>query len=200
MHTDIDYYAPHGGPDNDRKMKEASWLCSQAFIESLRVYPDPFDNRPIRLPGECIAFDGNTQSACRPHQEHVETAMRRRISIAPADADWLPEQLPQAWPYGIPEGEWRGVGPLKGAEGERAGSNMSKFYRPRSGGVMTPGWRGSQRSARGVTPTSSGLGLTGGGGLTPPVSGRGMTQLNPASGAAVEPTSPAGGGMDLFNK
>lgn len=52
MHTDIDYYAPHGAPDNDRKMKEQSWLCSQAFIESLRVYPDPFEKRPIRMPGE----------------------------------------------------------------------------------------------------------------------------------------------------
>ena len=52
MHTDIDYYAPHGAPDNDRKMKEQSWLCSQAFIESLRVYPDPFEKRPIALPGE----------------------------------------------------------------------------------------------------------------------------------------------------
>ena len=36
MHTNIDYLAPNGAPDNDRKMKEASWLTGQAFIESLR--------------------------------------------------------------------------------------------------------------------------------------------------------------------
>ena len=29
----------YGAPDNDRKMKEASWLTGQAFIESLRYYP-----------------------------------------------------------------------------------------------------------------------------------------------------------------
>ena len=39
MHVNIDYMAPHGAPDNDRKMKEASWLTGQAFIESLRYYP-----------------------------------------------------------------------------------------------------------------------------------------------------------------
>lgn len=38
----------------------------------------------------------------------METALRRRLSIAPADADWLPEQLPAQWPL-IPGdiGEWR---------------------------------------------------------------------------------------------
>ena len=39
MHVNIDYMAPNGAPDNDRKMKEASWLTGQAFIESLRYYP-----------------------------------------------------------------------------------------------------------------------------------------------------------------
>ena len=108
--ANIDYYAPHGAPDNDRKMKEASWLCSQAFIETLRVYPDPFESRPIRMPGETVAFDGNTQSARRPHQEHVETAMRRRLSIAPVDGDWMPDQVPVNWTDHIVEGhlarEW----------------------------------------------------------------------------------------------
>ena len=111
--ANIDYYAPHGAPDNDRKSKESSWLCSQAFIESLRHYPDPFEKRPIRMPGEGVAFDGNTQSPGRPHQEHVETAMRRRLSIAPSDGEWMPDQLPKPWPFNIPEGTWRGVGPIQ---------------------------------------------------------------------------------------
>jgi len=38
-HANILYYAPCGGPDNDRKMKEASFLPSQAYFESLRHYP-----------------------------------------------------------------------------------------------------------------------------------------------------------------
>ena len=57
MNGDIDFYAPHGAPDNDRKMKEASWLCSQAFIESLRVYPDPVNRRPVALPGLQTWYD-----------------------------------------------------------------------------------------------------------------------------------------------
>ena len=111
--SNIDYYAPNGAPDNDRKMKEASWLCSQAFIESLRSYPDPFRKSPIVMPGESIAYDGNTQSARRPHTEHVETAMRRRLSIAPVDDEWLPEQCPVRWPDNIAEGKWRPVGPIR---------------------------------------------------------------------------------------
>jgi hypothetical protein len=109
--ANIDYYSPWGAPDNDRKMKEASWLCSQAFIESLRVYPDPKGPKsPISLPGEEIAFSGNTNSARRTCREHVETATRRRLGIAPADADWLPDQLPKEWPDRVPEGTWRAVG------------------------------------------------------------------------------------------
>ena len=29
----------YGAPDNDRKMKESSWISSQAWFESLRYYP-----------------------------------------------------------------------------------------------------------------------------------------------------------------
>ena len=39
MLANIDYLAPNGAPDNDRRMKESSWLTGQAFIESLRYYP-----------------------------------------------------------------------------------------------------------------------------------------------------------------
>lgn len=40
LHAHIDYLAPHGAPDNDRKMGTGSGMVtSQAFIESLRHYP-----------------------------------------------------------------------------------------------------------------------------------------------------------------
>ena len=172
MHTDIDYYAPNGAPDNDRKMKEQSWLCSQAFIESLRVYPDPHVTRPIALPGESVAFSGNTQSARRPHTEHVETAMRRRLSIAPADANWLPEQLPQKWPVQIPEGTWRSVGNFRVAD------YNNSFHRSRSAASVSP-----HATPTGSTPT---------GGGTPMSSGRALD--------AAEATSPARGGMSFFNR
>ena len=151
MHTDIDYFAAGGAPDNDRRMKEQSWLCSQAFIESLRVYPDPFEKRPVALPGESIAFSGNTQSARRPHTEHVETAMRRRLSIAPADAEWLEEQLPQRWPFNIAEGEWRSVGPLK--KGDAAVAMSRQMGRSRSAGALTG--RSQLGYPTGGTPQSS---------------------------------------------
>jgi len=39
--ANIDYHAPRGAPDNDRRMKEATFLPCQAYAESLRVYPEP---------------------------------------------------------------------------------------------------------------------------------------------------------------
>ena len=62
--------APHGAPDNDRKMKEASWLTSQAFIESLRDYPDPAHARVIEMPGEAIAFTGSAHRWSRIGASH----------------------------------------------------------------------------------------------------------------------------------
>ena len=181
MHTDIDFFAAGGAPDNDRKMKEASWLCSQAFIESLRVYPDPFKLRPVTLPGESIAFSGNTQSARRPHTEHLETAMRRRLSIAPVDSEWLPEQLPQEWPTQIREGEWRSVGPLKPST-DPTDPTMGRLFRSRSAGALTPGRGGSAR-ATGGTPRS------------------GRSTSRAGTGAPTgDATSPAAGGMAFFNR
>ena len=147
MLSNIDYLAPHGGPDNDRKMKEASWLCSQAFIESLRNYPDPFRKSPIVMPGEVVAFDGNTQSARRPHTEHVETAMRRRLMIAPVDDEWMPEQCPIHWPDHLTEGKWRGVGPIRRGEfnpviQERYGYSNSPMRRRRPGAAVAAGAAG----------------------------------------------------------
>ena len=148
--ANIDYYAPHGAPDNDRKMKEASWLCSQAFIETLRVYPDPFESRPIRMPGETVAFDGNTQSARRPHQEHVETAMRRRLSIAPVDGDWMPDQVPVNWTDHIVEGTWRAVGPL--VKTQQGAGSIGRFFSGKSSARLGGG--GSSRLAAAGAATS----------------------------------------------
>ena len=52
MLSNIDYYAPLGAPDNDRRMKEASFLQGQAFIESLRDYPRDDPRGPYSEEGE----------------------------------------------------------------------------------------------------------------------------------------------------
>ena len=81
-------------PDNDRKMKEASWISSQAWFESLRYYPkgeEAIENQ------DCEAtFSGNTHGASVP-TEHIQTDVRNRVGIAAADPDWMPSQLPEPW-------------------------------------------------------------------------------------------------------
>ena len=152
MHVNIDYMAPNGAPDNDRKMKEASWLTGQvrgrpalphasraahlasprvplasrasrlaclsasrasrsltprasrcqrvvfpvqAFIESLRYYPkgtQALENN------DCEAtYSGCTHSARQVVAEHIETDVRVRLGIAPADQEWRDEQCPREW-------------------------------------------------------------------------------------------------------
>jgi len=95
MHVNIDYMAPNGAPDNDRKMKEASWLTGQAFIESLRYYPKgstAVENH------DCEAtYSGCTHSARQVVSEHIETDVRMRLGIAPADQEWRDEQCPREW-------------------------------------------------------------------------------------------------------
>ena len=83
--------------------------------------------------------------------------MRRRLSIAPADAEWLPEQLPQRWPCNLPEGEWRGVGPLQAPQGGGPhAAAMGRFFRSRSarptGG--TPPGSGRRAAGDAVEATS----------------------------------------------
>jgi len=156
MLSNIDYYSPHGAPDNDRKMKEASWLCSQSFIESLRVYPDPRQQSPLVMPGEEIAFSGNTQSARRRHTEHLETALRRRFSIAPVDGTWMPDQLPVQWPYLKPEGEWKEVGSQLTRSGSAAGGS-GLFGRLFKGGKAgTPGSRAAAAAIAAHTLSQAG--------------------------------------------
>jgi len=95
MHVNIDYMAPHGAPDNDRKMKEASWLTGQAFIESLRYYPK---GTTALENNDCEAtYSGCTHSARQVVSEHIETDVRVRLGIAPADQEWRDEQCPREW-------------------------------------------------------------------------------------------------------
>ena len=94
MHVNIDYMAPNGAPDNDRKMKEASWISSQAWFESLRYYPK---GEEAVLNDDCEAtFSGNTHGSTVP-AEHLENDVRNRCGLAPADPDWLPSQVPEPW-------------------------------------------------------------------------------------------------------
>jgi len=95
LHANIDYLAPHGAPDNDRKAKESSWLVSQAFIEGLRYYPtgqqslDSNDNQ--------ATYSGNTHGKQAYAVEHMETDLRSRLEIAPVNAEWRDDQLPREW-------------------------------------------------------------------------------------------------------
>lgn len=95
MTANIDYLAPNGAPDNDRKMKEASWLTGQAFIESLRYYP----KGETALSGQDCeqTYSGCTHSARQVMTEHIETDLRTRLGIAPADTDWREDQVPREW-------------------------------------------------------------------------------------------------------
>ena len=96
--ANIDYLAPHGAPDNDRKAKESSWLVSQAFIEGLRYYP----TGQVALDGnDCEAtYSGNTHHRGSSVFEHMETDLRSRLDIAPAEMEWREDQLPREW---VPE-------------------------------------------------------------------------------------------------
>jgi hypothetical protein len=98
LHANIDYLAPHGAPDNDRKAKESSWLVSQAFIEGLRYYPK--DGQALDS-NDCEAtYSGNTHSKKVFMVEHMESDLRSRLSIAPVGPDWRDDQLPREW---VPE-------------------------------------------------------------------------------------------------
>ena len=88
----------YGAPDNDRKAKESSWLVSQAFIEGLRYYPT---GQTAIDSNDCEAtYSGNTHSKKSNVFEHMETDLRSRLDIAPADTEWRDDQLPREW---VPE-------------------------------------------------------------------------------------------------
>lgn len=98
LHANIDYLAPHGAPDNDRKMKESSWLVSQAFIEGLRYYPS---GKTSIDSNDCEStYSGNTHSKKTYIVEQMESDLRARLDIAPPNPDWRDDQLPREW---VPE-------------------------------------------------------------------------------------------------
>jgi len=96
MFHNIDYYGGFGAPDNDRLVKEASWLSTQSWFESLRYYPKGED-----ADDDEAAYSGLTHGMSAP-SEHLETDVRTRLGIAKADADWCPDQLQMQW---LPESE-----------------------------------------------------------------------------------------------
>ena len=85
-----------GAPDNDRLVKEASWLSTQAWFESLRYYPRGED-----ADDDEVTYSGCTHGMSAP-SEHLETDVRTRLGIAKADSDWGAEQLQMQW---LPESE-----------------------------------------------------------------------------------------------
>ena len=91
MFHNIDYYGGIGAPDNDRLVKEASWLSTQSWFESLRYYPKGED-----ADDDEVAYSGLTHGMAAP-TEHLETDVRTRLGIAKADADWVPDQLQMQW-------------------------------------------------------------------------------------------------------
>jgi hypothetical protein len=91
MFHNIDYYGGIGAPDNDRLVKEASWLSTQSWFESLRYYPKGED-----ADDDEAAYSGLTHGMAAP-TEHLETDVRTRLGIAKADADWVPDQLQMQW-------------------------------------------------------------------------------------------------------
>jgi hypothetical protein len=100
LHANIDYLAPNGAPDNDRKAKESSWLVSQAFIEGLRYYPS--GKASLDSNDSEATYSGNTHSKRVHMVEHMETDLRARLEIAPRQDnwEWRDDQLPREW---VPE-------------------------------------------------------------------------------------------------
>ena len=71
--ANIDYLAPNGAPDNDRKAKESSWLVSQAFIEGLRYYPSGQQSLDSN---DCEAtYSGNTHHKKSGVFENLESVV-----------------------------------------------------------------------------------------------------------------------------
>ena len=83
-----------------------SWIANQAWLESLRYYPDPATSscEQSELTG---SFTGNTHGA--KTEPHVEAGVRTRAGLALPDPQWRPEQLQYRWgttydnKYGTPK-------------------------------------------------------------------------------------------------
>jgi hypothetical protein len=71
-----------------------SWIANQAWLESLRYYPDPATSscEQSELTG---SFTGNTHGA--KTEPHLEAGVRTRAGLALPDPQWRPEQLQYRW-------------------------------------------------------------------------------------------------------
>lgn len=102
-HNNINFFAPAGAPDNDRNTKEAGYLASQSFFESLRFYPRFFgsprqDSADSGSGQHEEMYSGRPTTTQSAHSvEHIESEVRMRLGIAAADHDWQPWQCPEAW-------------------------------------------------------------------------------------------------------
>ena len=96
----------------------------------------------------------------------IETATRRRLSIAPSDDDWLPEQCPIRWPDHILEGKWRAVGPMSKEDmrGAIGGGLFNRWLGREPSGPAIKGYRGNSPAASRFRRSSSAGNLGGGGG------------------------------------
>ena len=94
MVSNIDFIsAKKGARQSESNIKEASWVPSQAWFESLRYYPSPDE---ALINDESIhTYSGNTHATA--NSVSIETNVRTRLGIAPADPDWTPSQLQKVW-------------------------------------------------------------------------------------------------------
>ena len=93
MVSNIDFIAGRpGSRENDCKVKEASWVSSQAWFEGLRYYPSDDE---ASEGGDSQTFSGNTHGEVTGR--HLETNVRTRLGMGRADADWRDDQLQLMW-------------------------------------------------------------------------------------------------------
>lgn len=94
MISNIDFISSKpGDKQNVCNTKEASWVPSQAWFESLRYYPTPEEAE--RYEESSQTYSGLTHAS--QSSMHLETNVRTRLGLAPADPDWTPSQLPLVW-------------------------------------------------------------------------------------------------------
>ena len=86
-------------------MKESSFLTSQAFMESLRYYPDldGAGGSPLPSPTGTARHSGNTttraQWALAVPVEHLESDVRMRLGISPPQEEWANWQVAVRRPF-----------------------------------------------------------------------------------------------------
>ena len=94
MISNIDFVsARQGQRESICKVKESSWVPSQAWFEQLRYYPTR--EQELRHGDSRITYSGNTHG--RNTGEHMEFDVRTRLGIGDADREWTGDQLQHSW-------------------------------------------------------------------------------------------------------